>query len=358
MPSANSLHPLAARRAAHLRKGINLSHWYSQVYAKAGYTPEHFDRYNTAADVALIAQMGFDHVRFPIACEPFFDRAKPHRLDESYVSRLDAVIRLLHKHGLAVMVDIHPETPFKEWLRSADENAEAFAKFWGAFAGRLSHFDPELTVFEILNEPCVFDAAKWNAIQNAAMAAVRAAAPDHTIIVSGDDCSQIPELLKLDPPTDRNVIHNFHLYDPIAITHQGAGWSPPWAMFTVGLAYPVDPAQVSEIQKNVTDPKALQKLDEYREEDWSLPVYQRFLDAAVAWGETHGVPLTCNEFGVYKKYAPRATRLAWERDISSLLAKNGIGWTKWDYAGDFAIVKAQDGKRVPDDELVTALGLR
>lgn len=356
MPSANSVHPPAVRRATHLRRGINLSHWYSQVYGKEGYTPAHFDRYNTSADIALIARMGFDHVRFPIACEPFF--TEPERLNESYVARLEGVIRLLHDHGLAVIVDIHPETPFKEWLRSADENAETFARFWGAFAGRLSAFDAEKTVFEILNEPCVGDAARWNAMQNAALQAVRRAAPDHTVVASGDDCSQIPELLKLDPPTDDNVIYNFHLYDPIAFTHQGAGWSPPWAKFTVGLSYPADPAQIDEIQNGITDPNAQEKLDEYRAENWSLPVYQRFLDDAVAWGARHGVPLTCNEFGVYKKYAPRAARLAWERDISGLLTKSGIGWTKWDYAGDFAIVKVENGTRVPDEELVSALGLR
>ena len=129
-------------------------------------------------------------------------------------------------------------------------------------------------------------------------------------------------------------------------------------MFTIGLSYPADPAQIAEIQNSITDPKAKVKLDEYRAENWSVPAYQRFLDNAIAWGQKHGVPLTCNEFGVYKKYAPRAARLAWERDISGLLTENGIGWTKWDYAGDFAVVKMQDGTRVPDEELVAALGLR
>ena len=38
---------LAFKRAQHLRHGINLSHWFSQVFDPKGYTKEHFDAYDT-----------------------------------------------------------------------------------------------------------------------------------------------------------------------------------------------------------------------------------------------------------------------------------------------------------------------
>jgi len=57
---------LASKRAQHLRHGINLSHWFSQVFDPKGYTKEHFDTYDTAQDIALIKAMGFDHVRFTL----------------------------------------------------------------------------------------------------------------------------------------------------------------------------------------------------------------------------------------------------------------------------------------------------
>ena len=59
--------PIVARRISHLRRGINLSHWFSQVYVAAGYTPAHFDAWITIKDIELIKSVGFDHVRFPIA---------------------------------------------------------------------------------------------------------------------------------------------------------------------------------------------------------------------------------------------------------------------------------------------------
>ena len=348
---------LAAARSRRLRRGINLSHWFSQVYSAPGYVPAHFDSYVNTADSALIRDMGFDHVRFAIACEPILAAAANGLLPAGYLARIRDRIREFHEHGLAVIVDIHPEDPFKKQLALSDAAVATFTDFWVQLAGALAHCDPERTFFEVLNEPCIHNAARWNRIQNAVVAALRKTAPHHTIIISGDQWSQLPELLKLTPPEDRNVIANFHLYDPTAFTHQGAGWSPPWALFTTGLTYPADPAFVTGFAKTVTDADARAQLAEYAGMNWSAPVYHDFLQPAVAWGRAHGLCLTCNEFGVYKKFAPRASRLAWVRDVSAALTANGIGWTMWDYAGDFAVVVQENGVRTPDHELVVALGL-
>lgn len=351
------IHPTPARRSQTLRQGINLSHWYSQVFSRKGYTPAHFAHYIQAADMALIAEMGFDHVRFAIACEPLLQKSAPTHLPQDYIARIKAAIQALQSHGLAVIVDIHPDAAFKDSLSKSDDAFADFVTFWEIFAGHLAGFDPERTFFEILNEPCIDDDARWNLIQGLAIQSIRRSAPEHTIIASGNDCSQIPELLKLDPPIDRNVIYNFHLYDPIAFTHQGASWSPAWAMSTKGLTYPAKATDVAVLLDSVLDEKARSKLGEYRDENWSPAVYQSFLDPAITWGRHHGVVLTCNEFGVYADFAPRTSRLAWLADISRLLTQNDIGWTMWDYAGSFAIATGEPGKRSPDREIIHALGL-
>lgn len=311
----------------------------------------------TETDLRLIKTMGFNHVRFPIACEPMLDWREPNKIDPSYLGRIKAVIGLLHEIGLAVIVDIHPESPFKARLAESDEAGDAFAAFWGELAAQLSNFDPEQTFFEILNEPCIGDAARWNCLQGEVIRDIRHAAPEHTMIASGDVYSQLPELLKLDAPVDANVIYNFHLYDPIAFTHQGAGWSPPWAMFTKGLTYPADPAFLEKYLESVADEEAREQLREYEEIGWNAAAYDKMLQEAVAWRDSQGVALTCNEFGVYKKYSPRTSRLQWIKDVVEMLAKNGIGWTMWDYAGDFAVVRQEAGQRTPDREILEALGL-
>lgn len=351
--------PLAAARAGRLRRGINLSHWYSQIYWPPGYVPAHFDTYVRTADFALIRDMGFDHVRFAVNCEPILAAASADgSLPADYIARIQNQIRDLHDHDLAVIVDIHPEDSFKKGLAYSDSAVATFVDFWTQLAAALVGFDPERTFFEILNEPCVHNAARWNRIQKRVAAAIRAVAPDHTLIISGDQWSQLAELLKLDPPDDRNVIANFHLYDPNAFTHQGAGWMPPWVMFTKGLTYPADPKFVSGFLAGLTDADARKQLAEYVETNWNAQAYHDFIQPAVAWGRAHGLCLTCNEFGVYKTFAPRASRLAWLRDVSATLSANGIGWTMWDYAGDFAVVvKDEAGVRVPDHDVVAALGL-
>src|ERR1700741_1830119 len=52
-----------ATRAGRLRRGVNLSHWFSQA---ANYSKTHLETHTTAKDIALIKSLGFDHVRFPI----------------------------------------------------------------------------------------------------------------------------------------------------------------------------------------------------------------------------------------------------------------------------------------------------
>lgn len=351
--------PLAAVRAACLRRGINLSHWFSQIYRPPGYTAEHFDSYIRVADIALIRDMGFDHVRFPINCEPILAAASPDgTLPADYLARIRARIGEMHDHGLAVIVDIHPEDPFKHALEHSDDAVAAFVSFWKKFATALSGFDPGRTFFEVLNEPCIHNVARWHRIQNQAVAAIRAAAPEHTIIITADKWSLLPDLLALEPPADRNLIANFHLYDPHVFTHQGASWLGSWTSLAKGLTYPPDYAVVAGLLGNVHDTDTRKKLTDYVAADWNADTYHRFLQPAITWANAHGLCLLCNEFGVYKKFAPRASRLVWVRDVSAALTANGIGWTMWDYAGDFAVVvNNEHGVRVPDVELLEALRL-
>lgn len=348
----------AATRARRLRRGINLSHWFSQIYWPPGYTAAYFDTYIRTSDIALIRDMGFDHVRLPINPAPLLAVSAPDgRLPAADLARILARITDILDHGLAVIVDLHPEDAFKQQLAADPAVLGSFFGFWHHLGTALAGIDPERVFLEVLNEPCLRDPLRWNKIQNAAVAVIRAAAPRHTIIISGDEWSQLPELLKLTPPADDNLIANFHLYDPSAFTHQGAGWAAPWHRFTKGLSYPADPANVTALRAAVTDPDALAKLDDYLAVGWNAGAYHRFLQPAVDWAREHRLPLTCNEFGVYKVFSARPARLAWVRDVSAALTSAGIGWTMWDYAGDFSVVTKQGDRRVPDFDLLHALGL-
>ena len=98
--------PLAFRRAEKLKHGINASEWFAQVYDKRGYTPEHFQAWTTAEDIALIKSMGFDHVRLSVNPQPMFSSREPNKIPAEYLASLDAAVKMILDQGLAVVIDL------------------------------------------------------------------------------------------------------------------------------------------------------------------------------------------------------------------------------------------------------------
>src|SRR5450756_498181 len=131
--------------AARLRHGVNLSHWFSQVYVAPGYSAAHYDSYMGQSDLELIAAQGFDHVRFPIAVEHLVE-ADGSRLDREFVARIEREIDQLHALGLAVIVDAHPEAEFKNDLARSDDAVERFVIMWSNLAARFADSDPASVV--------------------------------------------------------------------------------------------------------------------------------------------------------------------------------------------------------------------
>ena len=348
----------AKARAKHLQHGINLSHWFAQAGGPQAYTKEHFDSYDRAADMALIKTMGFDHVRFTLNCDPMFRRGQADQIPADYLAMVDAAVKMILDQNLAIIIDIHPESDFKAKLVADDAFVEQFEDYWRALAKHYSNLDPEKVFFEILNEPEFRDRYRWMGVQARLARAIREGAPNHTIIAAGANWSSSNELLFLEPLHDTNIIYNFHFYDPHIFTHQGATWSTNFQHYLVGLPYPSTPENVRAAMEQVPDPIHQQEVLEYGLGRWNASRIDAEIGEAAAWAKKWNVPLACNEFGVYRKTATPADREAWIHDVRTALEKYGIGWTMWDYAGGFNVVDRKDGKIMPDDGTLRALGLR
>jgi endoglucanase len=344
----------AAARLARLRHGINLSHWFAQAreYSKA-----YLESHTTAEDVALIKNVGFDHVRLTVEPSPLFNWEDPDKLKAEYVGYLDRALDLILAQGLAVIVDIHPSDEFKLRLNSTDRQIEAFGKFWRALAQHLSVRDPDRLFLEVINEPMVEDGYRWFGMQGKLISIMRLAAPQHTIIASGHRWSGVAELLFMQPYADRNIIYNFHFYEPFAFTHQGATWAGPNLPFFKNIPYPSSPEAVIKMLDAIQDDPARYNLLRYGEDHWNAERIDHEISIAAAWAAKYQVPLTCNEFGTFRNFSPPADRAIWIRDIRVALEKYGIGWTMWDYAGGFGVVNKQNGHPTADAEVVNALGL-
>jgi aryl-phospho-beta-D-glucosidase BglC (GH1 family) len=348
----------AFARAQHLRHGINASEWFAQ--SAEDYSAARTDRYTNDDDIALMAQLGFDSVRLSIDAVPLEQSPwNKEGFNADFMGRLDHAVDAMLAKGMAVQIDIHPESSYKTKVRTTSEGVDRFLMLWRKLATHYATRDPEKVFFEIMNEPEVNDPYRWAGIQARAAAAIRAAAPRNTIIATGPNYSGIADLLTQQPLPDGNVIYTFHFYEPHEFTHQGAGWGATWWIYTHGVPYPATENSMSEVLKQIPDASNRYAMEHYWLDHWDAHRIRLQIDAAAVWGKDHNVPLLCNEFGVYRRVTEPASRMAWIRDVRTALEADGIGWTMWDYRGGFGVVWKEDGKPAKvDPAVVEALGLK
>ncbi len=342
-------------RFRHMTRGVNMSHWFSQS-DDGQYDPDFLKSKYTRKDFDLIRSMGFRHVRFPFDESVLFNPDEPTELKPDYIELYLAKLDEMLDADLAVIVVIQPSYGFKQQLLDPAFEQKV-ATFWQALASRLSSRDPDRVYLDVLNEPALMETAQWRPIQWRLLQAMRAGAPDHTLIASGGNYSGPEDLLKLEPYADRNIVYNWHYYKPFAFTHQGAAWGKdtwakmadiPWPMDISGVRKALDAIKEHDVRMDILGTTWTRGSEAYLRSD-----LQRVAD----WAANYGVRVTANELGVYTLKADRESRLRWHHVVTSTLDDLGIGWAIWDYSGGFDVVKNVDGKRVPDEQMLEALGM-
>ena len=347
---------VAFARAKHLRRGINASEWFAQ--SPGNYSAARTNSYTDDSDIALMAQLGFDNVRLSIDAWPlekgFFDHD-----DTNFIGRLDHAVDQMLAKGMAVQIDIHPESDYKKRVSTSSDGVERFVMLWRKLAAHYADRNVDLVFFEIMNEPEERDPYRWAGVQARAARAIREVAPKNTIIATGPNWSGIADLLTQQPLPDGNVIYNFHFYEPHEFTHQGASWGSPYWIDTHDIAYPPAEDAMQKDLAQVPDARNRYDFEHYWLDHWDAHRIKLQVDAAAAWGKEHDVPLICNEFGVYRRVTPEASRMQWIHDVRTAFEADGIGWTMWDYRGGFGVVWKENGKPAKvDEKVVEALGLK
>jgi aryl-phospho-beta-D-glucosidase BglC (GH1 family) len=342
-------------RLEKLSSGANITQWF-QVYSPK--PDSHYREYMSDDEMALIRRIGLRHVRLCFSPQFLYDPSNPDRPIAEHLAWLEDGIRRLHRHGLAVVVD--PHNSDQKRIESDAHWSGGFPRFWGALASRLKRFDPEMLFFEVVNEP-VFDRqeSRWFALQDRIVAAIRAAAPRHTIIATGPNWGGVDGLKKLMPLKDGNIVYSFHFYDPFTFTHQGSTWSGPVPPHLKGVPYPSSPELITASLGNTDNEAAKGWIRDYGNKRWNRERLKERLEEALAWGKHHNVPLFCGEFGVFPKNAPPESRKNWFRDFASVLKESGVGWAVWGWDDGFGFGRRRvNGKPVIDTVPVEALGLK
>jgi len=360
-----------------LGKGINLSENLDGIQDK---------------DLALIKSLQFDHVRLPIDPMLLLDENNPQIVNANYLSSLDSTIDKIITHGLSVVIDLHPGDIFKQKLATDDVFVDKVTQLWGSLARHLSPRNPDDVILEVLNEPffgnflpdspAVNPQARWEEVQIKLANAIRQVAPNHTIVLKGNNGESVADLLKLTPikeengvvvagtpasqgetavttqPPSEKYIYNFHFYDDLAFTHQGAGWVSDKLGLMTNLPYPYNQVACTAALAQISDPDARGWAQYYCDQKWDKTKLEDEIAQAANWAKQNNVLLTANEFGVYKNAVSPEDRVAWIRDVRSIFEKYNIGWTMWEYSGGFGLVEQnQNGERCVDLDLGKALGL-
>jgi endoglucanase len=340
-------------RARHLQHGINASEWFAQ---SSDYSPKRLNSYTTLRDLELIKRMGFDHVRLSV--DPAVFECLLNATTCEQVQILDGIVSKCLALDLAVIVDIHPSGEFKRAIATDDSAVEKFAALWKKVALHFKDKDHERIFFEIMNEPEIRDPYRWTAVQHKALLAIRSVAPLNTVIVAGARWSDIEDLVVMEPLAEANLIYNFHYYEPHIFTHQGATWGEYFWSGLRRVPYPSTPDGVRVAMQPIEGEFERWQLTRYGLEKWDRERVNGEIAFVAEWAHAHKVPVTCNEFGVYRTFSDESSRTAWLSDVRRALEKNGVGWTMWDYRGGFGVVTMDSNGARPDAAVLNALGLK
>lgn len=320
---SRAVHAFGSRDAV-LSRGVNLTTLFDP--APAG---------QDAADIRNLKSIGIRHVRIPI--DPVWVLSWPagDATDEK-LRRLDAVVCTALRLGIAVILDNHGGG-----LHPTDASTEAalprLGAAWDRLAARYAIYTPDLMFFEALNEPAFTDSKRWEPWQRDILAHIRAAAPQHTVLLTASPDSTPWGLSALTPLPDSNVIYVFHFYSPGLFTVQGANWVSPSLETVRGLKYPAEPGNVKSVEAQAAA-SYRKDLENYGKDYADTRALQAEIDVAANWARANHVQLIVTEFGVFNGAVPPNSRAAWLRDVRQALEQRSIGWTVWEYRGGFGVV--------------------
>ena len=310
--------------------GVNLGGWLSQC----DYSRERLDHFITREDIMTIASWGADHVRLPVDYNVVEDAAG-QPLEEGF-GRIGRAIDWCREAGLRLVLDLHKTFGFSfdagENQHGFFENEayqERFCRLWERFASRFAK-DGDMLAFELLNEVTDPSYSKtWNRVADACIRRIRRIAPDVPILVGSYWNNSIDALPDLLPPQDERVIYNFHCYDPLIFTHQGAYWvSGMDRSFRLSVGRPLSVFQEENRRLGLPGTDIYDGMDLSRPLDASY--FKRRMAKAAAVARERNARLYCGEYGVINLASPEDT-VRWYEAIHEAFEEYGIGRAAWSY---------------------------
>ena len=311
-------------------KGVNLGGWLSQC----DHTEERYSTFITEEDIQKLAGWGIDHIRVPVDYDLVED-AEGGYLEQGFGHIQDA-LDWAGRYGLNMILDLHKTAGFSFDEGEAESGffeeeayQERFYRLWEEFARRFGEYHDRLA-FELLNEVTDREyCGSWNRIAGTCIKRIRAIAPAIDILVGGYYNNSVEAVKDLLLPPDEHIVYNFHCYEPIVFTHQGAYWIPDMEPdFRISLE-----STIGELEE-ATERQVFPGWKGYEmfptEERLSSAFFKTLFEEAVRIAEERDVRLYCGEYGVIDLASPEET-LSWYSMIHETFEAYGIGRAAWSY---------------------------
>jgi hypothetical protein len=254
------------------------------------------------------------------------------------------------------MLEAHPTT----WhLEQSAADRERLLAFWRRVAPALRPLDPRLTFPEILNEPVFAESPQaWAALQDTALATVRTALPDATVVLTGAGWGSVDGLTALRPVADPDVIYSFHFYEPQELTALAAYRPGLDRTALARVPFPTDAAGCRAAADSTADAATRGVIDFVCAMHWDAARVGARVEQAAAWGRAHQAAVLLGEFGASRALNAPA-RLAWLAAVRLACQKRGIGWALWGYDDvmGFGIDPRTPARATMDRATLAALGL-
>lgn len=291
---------------------------------------------------------GLDHVRLPVRFSAHAASSAPYTVDSKFFERVDWALDQAQSKGLNIVVDVHH---YNELMESPDQHSARFVGLWEQIATRYASRPPSVA-FELLNEPCKnLNPVKTNQLHKQAIEVIRRTNPTRLIFANSYFWAATGFLGTLELPPDPQIIAQFHMYQPILFTHQGAPWMDP-EYGTVGVVFPGPPSTplvpVDAANKVPWVREFFARYNTYPAEknpSGMFTVVAEFERALKYAGES-GHRVYLGEFGAIDKADP-ASRTRFVRAVRQEAESRGIGWCLWDDGGMNKAMNITDGTWVP-----------
>jgi endoglucanase len=190
-------------------------------------------QHHSEIDFGRARQLGFNAIRFAFDGDWYVDSPTV------FWKWLDQNVTWARHQKMRLILDLH--TPIGgSWLNPASNDVrfdlwskpelrQQNADLWREIATRYKD-EPAVAAYDLLNEPVTTDATgqQWKDLARELVAAVRSVDTNHLLVVDGIygvngryGAAGIDQHFLVD---DKNVMYDFHFYEPIKYTRQYASW--------------------------------------------------------------------------------------------------------------------------------------